>query len=118
MRFLSLGRQLRLLEATLSSWGWYAQTAVQQPAGSELEPVRAAMRAVAGTTPGFAAARLGVLVGSCRDLRGLWHLRMPLAQALAEAGGEAHARLEMVRIDAAFRAVWPDAPVSRTGELR
>ncbi|NML48241.1 hypothetical protein HHL11_31120 [Ramlibacter sp. G-1-2-2] len=118
MRSLSLGRRLRLLEAALSSWPWYAQPVAAHPAGSELDPVREAMRAVAQATPGFAAARLVVLVRSCKDLHGLWHLRMPLAQALAAAGGEAHARREMVRVDAAFRAVWPDAPVSRSSDLR
>jgi hypothetical protein len=112
MRFLSLGRQLRLLEAALSSWGWYAPAAVPPVTGA-LEPVRQAMHELAAATPGIAAVRVGRLIVRCNDLQGLWHLRAPLMQALSAAVGELEARRQMVGVDAVFRVAWPEAPVTR-----
>jgi hypothetical protein len=112
MRFLSLGRPLRLLETALSSWGWYTPAALSSVAG-DLEPVRQAMRKLAAATPGIAAARVGRLIARCNDLQSLWHLRVPLMQALSAATGELEARRQMAEVDVVFRAAWPEAPVTR-----
>ena len=115
MRSLSLARRWRLLEAALSSCGWYAPP---PPSGAaavgDPEPVRAAMHALATAVPGVASTRFCVALRKCTDLQGLWYLRPTLMQVLAADRGETGAGAELARLDALFLQAWPAAPVART----
>ena len=83
-------------------------------AGSERgEPVRLAMRALAGELPHGRHARLRYAIDMSRDVAGLWHLRAALMQALAASAGERAARARIARLDSLFLQGWPEAPVIR-----
>jgi hypothetical protein len=102
---------------------WRGHGAISSPAGcgdaaacpgaAPAEPVRAAMRALAGELAPGQHARLRYAIDVSRDVTGLWHLRVTLMQALASSLGESAARARIVRLDSLFLQVWPEAPVIR-----
>jgi hypothetical protein len=87
--------------------------AAETPLSAQAEPVRVAMRTLAGELAAGHHDRLRYAIDISRDVTGLWHLRVTLMQALAASVGERAARARIARLDALFLQVWPEAPVIR-----
>lgn len=64
------------------------------------------------------AALLRLRLHCAGDSASLWHLRVPLMQALAAEHGEGRASASLSTVDGVFLQLWPDAPVSRARSLR
>jgi hypothetical protein len=106
---------LRLWRAARDSGGLGASAGASSgpPPAADPAPMRAAMQALLADLRDLRADRLALVIGACGDVAGLWHLRAPLMQVLAEARGELHARRALQVVDALLLQAWPDAPVTR-----
>ncbi|MFL6694985.1 MAG: hypothetical protein ACJ8GO_18715 [Ramlibacter sp.] len=80
--------------------------------------VRLAMLGQLQAARGMDAALLRLRVHCAGDAASLWHLRVPLMQALSAELGEGHARWSLSQVDGVFLQLWPDAPVSRPAPVR
>jgi hypothetical protein len=105
------------LRFVFAPFAWWDRRPPQPRFGGDPEPVRAAMRALAREATGQKALRLALAIEVAQDLQALWFLRSSLMQALAAERGERHARTVLAGVDEQFRALWPDAPVSRPAPL-
>jgi hypothetical protein len=86
----------------------------RDPAGN----LRPAMLEQLQAATGIQAALLRLKLHCAGDAASLWHLRVPLMQALAAEFGEVHARRSLSQVDGVFLQLWPDAPVCRPAPLR
>jgi hypothetical protein len=111
----AIASRLRRWQATISSWTGTGMPSRAAPRSlpAAAEPLRQAMRELAGELGPACTPRLAYAIGASRDVASLWHLRGPLMQALAAARGERAAREQIACLDALFLRAWPRAPLRR-----
>jgi hypothetical protein len=100
-----------------SSLPWRRHPHVARAGAADFEAVRRAMHGLLQDAAAGGPAPLARALRLASDVRGLWHLRPALMQAVAAQLGESEARGRIAAIDLLVRQSWPDAPVSRPTPL-
>ena len=95
-----------------------AMRAAVRPSTDPAGKLRLAMLGQLQASSSMDAALLRLRLHCAGDSESLWHLRVPLMQALAAEHGEGRARWGLAQVDGVFLQLWPGAPVSRPQPLR